>query len=109
MILCSCNVLTVARLLDAAATLSAADPSRPVTAGRVLREIGVRPRCGTCLTLIRDIFRNAGFMITCPEPLAGIADSLSVFELSVVSIEMISVTVTERAEEPSQAALVPAE
>ncbi len=110
MILCSCNVLTLARLLDTATALLAADPSLPVTPGRVLRRMGVRPRCGTCLTLIRDILRDAGFPITCPEPLAGIADALADLELTVVTVEVteITVVVAEQAEAGS-IRLVPAE
>ncbi len=88
MILCSCNVLTLSRLLDAAATIEAADPSLPVTPGRVLRLLGVRPRCGTCLSLIRDILRDAGFAITCPEPLAGIADALDDAGFDTIEVDI---------------------
>jgi bacterioferritin-associated ferredoxin len=74
MIVCSCNVLTPARILAAARELAAADPSRPLTPGRLFKALGARPQCGTCFTSIRAIIAEAGFSFTCPEPLASVAE-----------------------------------
>jgi bacterioferritin-associated ferredoxin len=74
MIVCSCNVLTKARVIAAADRLLRDDPSRPVTAGRIFRALGVRPGCGTCFSLIRTIVAEAGVTFTCPEPLASEAE-----------------------------------
>lgn len=75
MIVCSCNVLTRARIVAAAAELAAADPLRPITPGRLFMALGARPNCGTCFTSIRAIIAEAGFTFTCPEPLASSAES----------------------------------
>lgn len=75
MIVCSCNVLTRARVLAAAQELAAADPSRPITPGRLFKALGARPNCGTCFASIRAIVADAGFRFTCPEPLASAAET----------------------------------
>lgn len=75
MILCSCNVLTSARIREAAVTLALADPGRPVTPGRIFRLLGARPRCGTCFELVHRMLRELGLPMTCPEPLASEADA----------------------------------
>jgi bacterioferritin-associated ferredoxin len=74
MIICSCNVLTKARVIAAADRLLRDDPNRPVTAGRIFRALGVRPGCGTCFSLIRQIIAESGLAFTCPEPLASEAE-----------------------------------
>jgi bacterioferritin-associated ferredoxin len=76
MILCSCNVLSRAALLAAAEKLRSADPSAPVTPGRVFHALGVRPQCGSCVELVRRTLRDGGFPGTCPEPIAVIADQV---------------------------------
>ena len=82
MIICSCNVLSRARIAAAAERLAREAPGRPVTPGRCLRELGVRPQCGTCFPLVRRIVADAGIAFTCPEPLATVADgNLSVAEM----------------------------
>ena len=73
MIVCSCNVLTKARVAATAQALSQ-EPGRPVTAGRIFRALGARPQCGGCLTLIRQIAADAGATVTCPEPLAMVSE-----------------------------------
>lgn len=75
MIICSCNVLTRARIADAAQRLADEDPSRPITPGRLFRSLGARPQCGTCFSVIRGIVADAGLAFTCPEPLASIAEA----------------------------------
>ena len=74
MIVCSCNVLTKARVVAAAESLFTENPVRAVTPGRILRELGVKAQCAVCFSLIRTIVAEAGVMITCPEPLASGAE-----------------------------------
>ena len=74
MIVCSCAVLTKARILAAAEGLAREQPYRPVTAGRVFRALGAKPQCGICYQPIRAIIAAAGLAFTCPEPLAGEAE-----------------------------------
>ena len=74
MIVCSCNVLTKARVIDAAETLVRENPGRAVTPGRILRILGVKGQCTVCFSLIRGIVAEAGVMVTCPEPLATVAE-----------------------------------
>ncbi len=76
MIVCSCNVLTQERILAAARELAAADPLQPISPGRLFKALGTRPQCGTCFTPIRAIVAGAGFIFTCPEPLASSAEGL---------------------------------
>jgi bacterioferritin-associated ferredoxin len=77
MIVCSCNVLTEARIRAAAESLAAEDPSRPITPGRLFRRLGARPNCGTCYRTIRAIVARAGLAFTCPEPLASLAEEIA--------------------------------
>lgn len=74
MIICSCNVLSKARIAAAADALARETPDRPVTPGRCFRKLGARPQCGTCFALVRRIIADAGITFTCPEPLATVAD-----------------------------------
>lgn len=84
MIICSCNVLTKARIAAAADTLARENPGRPVTPGRIFRALGTRPQCGTCFALVRRIVADAGIAFTCPEPLATVAeDNLSAAEMEI--------------------------
>jgi bacterioferritin-associated ferredoxin len=71
MIVCSCNVLTKVRAIAAAETLYRRDPTRAVTPGRILKELGVKAQCAVCFSLIRSLVAEAGVMVTCPEPLAS--------------------------------------
>jgi len=74
MIICSCNVLSKARIAAAADTLAREAPDRPVTPGRCFRQLGARPQCGTCFAPVRRIIADAGITFTCPEPLATVSD-----------------------------------
>ncbi len=76
MIVCSCNVLTKARIRATAEALAAEDPLRPITPGRLFRSLGARPQCGTCFSVIRTIVADAGLTFTCPEPLATEAEAV---------------------------------
>ncbi|MBZ0229504.1 MAG: (2Fe-2S)-binding protein [Bauldia sp.] len=87
MIVCSCNVLTEARVIAAAEALGTAEPARPVTAGRIFRALGTRPQCGTCLSLIRRISAEAGATVSCPEPLATVAEDRR--DLTLVEIDIV--------------------
>jgi bacterioferritin-associated ferredoxin len=74
MIICSCNVITKARIAAAADQVARDYPGQPVTPGRIFRVLGARPQCGTCFALIRRIVADAGLSFTCPEPLATVAE-----------------------------------
>ena len=74
MIVCSCAVITKARILAAAEVLAREQPYRPVTAGRVFRALAAKPQCGICYGPIRTIIAEAGLAFTCPEPLASEAE-----------------------------------
>ncbi len=87
MIVCSCNVLTRERIAAAAEELSAEDPLRPVTPGRLFRALGARPQCGTCFATVRRIVADAGIAFTCPEPLASDAEEGE--EEMVVEIDVV--------------------
>jgi bacterioferritin-associated ferredoxin len=56
MIVCSCSVLSRARIVETAEALAA------------------RPQCGTCFATIRTIVAQTGLAFTCPEPLASEAE-----------------------------------
>ena len=75
MIVCSCNVLTRARILEIAEELATQDPLRPLTPGRLFKALGARPQCGTCFATIRTMIADAGLVFTCPEPLASVAEA----------------------------------
>jgi len=74
MIVCSCSVLTGARIRATAEVLAAEDPARPITPARLFKALGVRPQCATCFPVIRSIVAGAGLSFTCPEPLASEAE-----------------------------------
>lgn len=86
MIVCSCNVLTRARILATAEELARQDPLRPLTAGRLFRALGARPQCGTCFTTIRSMIAAAGLVFTCPEPLASVAEEEEDVEIGVFEV-----------------------
>jgi bacterioferritin-associated ferredoxin len=74
MIVCSCNVLTEARILATGETLAREAPGRIVTPARVFRALGVKPQCMVCFSEVRGILARAGLTVTCPEPLASVAE-----------------------------------
>lgn len=49
MIVCSCNVVSHQEIETTVEKLVLADPEVVLTAGAIYREIGIRPKCGTCL------------------------------------------------------------
>ena len=74
MIVCSCNFLTKAGILDAAEKLALERPDRPLTPARVYRALGVKAQCTVCFILVRKLCPNSGLLITCPEPLGSGAE-----------------------------------
>ncbi|HVY19662.1 MAG TPA: hypothetical protein VHA70_06230 [Bauldia sp.] len=91
MIVCSCTVLTKARILAAASELAAEDPFRPITPGRIFRHVGYRPSCGTCFATVRSIIAEAGLAFTCPEPLASVAEAAEDEIVAMVTVLTVEV------------------
>lgn len=90
MIICSCNVITKARILAAAAALANELPDQPVTPGRIFRVLGARPQCGTCFAMVRRIVADAGITFTCPEPLATVAEVVvETVEIEVTTVDVV--------------------
>ncbi|WP_421725139.1 (2Fe-2S)-binding protein [Bauldia sp.] len=85
MIVCSCNVITRARIAEAARTLARDTPDRPVTAGRLFKALGGRPNCGTCLGTLGHIVTEAG--IDFAGPRAFVSDISSDVVESLVDID----------------------
>lgn len=52
MIVCSCNVITMAEIRRAIAKLHADPEPKVVTPGVVYRTLGYRPQCGCCLSIV---------------------------------------------------------
>jgi bacterioferritin-associated ferredoxin len=55
-IICSCNVLTEAQVLE---TLKLGHDSRPKSAAQTYRCLGCAPRCGRCLETVRKLVAKA--------------------------------------------------
>lgn len=56
MIICSCNVLSEAQVLE---TLRRAPEARPRSVGEAYRCLGCAPRCGRCLETVRALVIKA--------------------------------------------------
>lgn len=56
MIICSCNVLTEAQVLE---TLKLGAEARPKSAAQTYRCLGCAPRCGRCLETVRALVAKA--------------------------------------------------
>ncbi len=56
MIVCHCNVLTKAAILEAIGSNPLSMPDSPV---KVHRCLGCAPQCGRCLTTVREILAEA--------------------------------------------------
>jgi bacterioferritin-associated ferredoxin len=74
MIVCSCNTLTKAVILETAARLALETPGRPLTPARVYRALGMKAQCTICFALVRKLLAESGAIITCPEPLGSGAE-----------------------------------
>jgi bacterioferritin-associated ferredoxin len=85
MIVCSCSVLTEARIVATAQALAADDPQRPITPGRLFKALGARPQCGACFSVVRSLVAETGLVFTCPEPLASQAEEAQAGGAFVVS------------------------
>jgi len=55
-IICSCNVLTEAQVLE---TLKLGHDSRPKSVAQTYRCLGCAPRCGRCLETVRKLVAKA--------------------------------------------------
>jgi bacterioferritin-associated ferredoxin len=55
MIVCSCNVVSSREIEAAVEELVASDPDVVLTPGMIYRAIGVRPKCGTCLSHVVEL------------------------------------------------------
>lgn len=71
MIVCSCNFLTKARILETAERLARETPGRPLTPARVYRALGMKAQCTVCFILVRKLLAESGAIVTCPEPLGS--------------------------------------
>ncbi len=56
MIICSCNVLSEAQILE---TLKLGNDSRPQSAAQTYRCLGCAPRCGRCVETVRKLVAKA--------------------------------------------------
>lgn len=74
MIVCSCNTLTKALILETAERLAREAPGRPLTPARVYRALGMKAQCTVCFALVRKLLAESGVMVTCPEPLGSGAE-----------------------------------
>ncbi len=59
MIVCSCNVICDRRIKKAIDRLRASEPNTLMTPGKVFKQLGCRPSCGTCLTHIAKLIHEA--------------------------------------------------
>lgn len=74
MIVCSCNILTKARIIETAEALQREQPGRPITPARIYRALQVRAQCTVCFALVRRLVMESGLAVTCPEPLGSGAE-----------------------------------
>jgi bacterioferritin-associated ferredoxin len=74
MIVCSCNILTKAQILEAAEMLQREQPGRALTPARIYRFLQMRAQCTVCFALVRRIVMESGLAVTCPEPLGSGAE-----------------------------------
>jgi bacterioferritin-associated ferredoxin len=56
MIVCSCNVLSHAQIIE---TLASEDARRPRSPAQAYGCLGCAPRCGRCLTTVRKLLAEA--------------------------------------------------
>lgn len=71
MIVCSCNVLTEAQILE---SLARDDAQRPRSAAQTYRCLGCAPRCGRCVQTVRALVERAHLdrcNVGCPACPAG--------------------------------------
>jgi bacterioferritin-associated ferredoxin len=55
MIVCSCNVITMAQIRRVVEELHAGPVPRVITPAVVYRALGHRPQCGSCLGAVADV------------------------------------------------------
>ena len=55
MIVCSCSLITAKDVADAVAALRTADPLATIKPGCIYRSLGIRPPCGGCGRLVKEL------------------------------------------------------
>ena len=55
MIVCSCSLITAKDVADAVAAIRAADPLAVIKPGSLYRSLGIRPPCGGCGRLVKEL------------------------------------------------------
>ena len=55
MIVCSCSLITAKDVADAVAAIRTADPSAAIKPGCIYRSLGIRPPCGGCGRLVKEL------------------------------------------------------
>jgi bacterioferritin-associated ferredoxin len=56
LIVCSCNILSAAQILE---TLQSAEAGRPSSVARAYRCLGCAPQCGRCVATVRALLAEA--------------------------------------------------
>jgi bacterioferritin-associated ferredoxin len=59
MIVCSCNVITMAEIRRAVGELEAGPEPGVITPGVVFRRLGYRPQCGCCLGTVARVIEHS--------------------------------------------------
>lgn len=55
MIVCSCSLITAKDVADAVAALRTVDPLAAIKPGSLYRRLGIRPPCGGCGRLVKEL------------------------------------------------------
>ena len=55
MIVCSCSLITAMDVADAVAAFRTADPLAALKPGCIYRSLGIRPPCGGCGRLVKEL------------------------------------------------------
>lgn len=55
MIVCSCSLITAKDVADAVAAFRASDPLAVLKPGSIYRNLGIRPPCGGCGRLVKEL------------------------------------------------------
>ena len=55
MIVCSCSLITTKDVAEAVAAIRTVDPSAVIKPGIIYRSLGIRPPCGGCGRLVKEL------------------------------------------------------